>query len=58
MANPMNKVTMNIPFGDPVRESANAPTTGAIMGAMPMVAVTLERLRCHITRVAVSDDGS
>ena len=43
MANPMNKVTMNIPFGDPVRESANAPTTGAIMGAMPMVAVTLER---------------
>ena len=43
MANPMNKVTMNIPFGDPVRESAKAPTTGAIMGAMPMVAVTLER---------------
>ncbi len=42
MDNPINNVTMNIPLGDPVKDSAIAPTTGAIMGAIPMVAVTLE----------------
>ena len=43
MENPISKVTMNIPFGDPVRDNAKAPTTGAIIGAIPMVAVTLDR---------------
>ena len=39
---PINRVIKNIPFGDPNRESAIAPITGAIIGAMPIVAVTLE----------------
>ena len=39
---PINRVIKNIPFGDPVMESAIAPITGAIIGAIPIVAVTLD----------------
>ena len=39
---PIKSVTRKIPLGVPEKESAIAPMTGAIMGAIPIMAVTLE----------------
>ena len=40
---PIIKVTIKILLGSPNRLMAKAPTTGAIIGAIPITAVTLDK---------------
>jgi len=40
---PKTIVTIKIPLGSPKNSSANTPITGAIIGAIPIIATTLER---------------
>ena len=39
---PRTSVTINIPLGSPKNSKAKTPTTGAIIGAIPIMATTLD----------------